>query len=302
MQAAQTVGKQCSGCGARVEFPEGNVSIACSYCGSPLVDDERAASAIDQVAPFRIEKSVAQTKLREFLAGKIWAPAQLRRLRMDARGLRGVLVPFWVYAGVVRSEYDARIGIYWYRTETYTDSQGKTRTRTVRETEWFSLDGSAARRVQDHLVSASTGLSEPEANALEPFDLGWARDFDPRLVSGFEAELPSVDRARANQVAVEELRDREAARIQSGLLPGDTQSLNHISSAVDVERCQIVLLPVWMSSFKHRGEAHRLLVNGQTGAVIGQVPKSPLKIVLAVLAVVLLISIPIFLYSLGVFG
>jgi hypothetical protein len=272
--------------------------MACSYCGSPLVDDARAEQAIDQVAPFRVEKSVAQTKLREFLAGKFWAPSALRKLRVDARGLRGVLVPFWVYAGVVRSEYASRIGIYWYRTETYTDSKGKTRTRTVRETEWFSLDGTAARRVQDHLVSASTGLSEAEANALEPFDLGWARDFDPRLVSGFEAELPSVDRGQANQTAAEELRDLEAARIQSSFLPGDVHTVKQISSAVDIERCQIVLLPVWMSSFKHKGAVHRLLVNGQTGEVIGQVPKSVAKIALAVLGAVALIGVAFLIYLL----
>ncbi len=302
VQAAQAVGKRCSGCGARVEFPAGAVSISCSYCSSPLVDDQRAESVIDKVAPFRVEQSVAQTKLGEFLSGKIWAPAQLRRLRFDPRRLRGVLVPFWVYAGVVRSEYASRIGIHWYRTETYTDSEGKTRTRQVQETEWFSLDGSAACRVADHLVSASTGLSEPEANALEPFDLGWARPFDPRLVSGFEAELPSVDRARANQVAVEELRDREAVRIQAEVLPGDVRRLSHVSSEVTVERCEIVLMPVWMSSFKHKGRVHRLLVNGQNGRVIGQVPKSPLKIAAAVVGALVLIAIPIVLWKLGVFG
>jgi hypothetical protein len=267
-----------------------------------LVDDQQAAVKIDKVAPFRIEKSVAQAKLGEFLSGKIWAPSELRRLRVNPRGLRGVLVPFWVYAGVVRSEYDSRIGIYWYRTETYTDSEGKTRTRQVRETEWFSLSGSAARRVADHLVSASTGLSEPESNALEPFDLGWARVFDARLVSGWEAELPSVDRDRANQVAVQELRDSEAARIRSQFLPGDVKQVSSISSEVSVESCEIVLLPVWMSAYNHKGKAYRLLVNGQTGEVIGQVPKSVWKIVGVVLTVVALIATVYLLLSLGVFG
>jgi hypothetical protein len=60
-----------------------------------------------------------------------------------------------------------------------------------------------------------------------------------------------------------------------------------------------------MSSFEHKGEVHRLLVNGQTGEVIGQVPKSGWKIALAVLGVLAVIGIAIVLYSLlgaGVFG
>lgn len=274
--------------------------MKCSYCASPLVDDQAAALQIDKVAPFRIERSVAQTKLGEFLAGKFWAPSELRRLRVDDRGIRGVLVPFWVYSGIVRSDYSSRIGIYWYRTETYTDSEGKTRTRQVRETEWFTLDGSAARRFADHLVSASGGLSEPESNALEPFDLGWARDFDARLVSGWEAELPSVDRVQANHVAVTELRDLEASRIQGSFLPGDVNQVSHIASEVDVEGCEIVLLPVWMSSFRHKDQVYRLLVNGQNGHVIGQVPRSWFKIVGAILGVIALIALVYLVLSLGV--
>jgi hypothetical protein len=283
-------------------MPPGELSTSCSYCGSPLVDDATAATVIDRVAPFRIERSVAQTRLREYLAGRFWAPSALRRLRVDARNLRGVLVPFFAYAGVVRSEYDARIGIYWYRTESYTDAQGKRRTRTVRETEWFPLSGSAARRVQDHLVSASSGLPEAEANALEPFDLGWARPFDARFVSGFQAELPSIDRAQADGVAAAELRDVEAARLERAFLPGDERSVGSISSRFSIEGCQAVALPVWMSTYTHAGKVYRLLVNGQTGLVTGPVPRSAAKIALAVVLGLLALAVPILLWKLGVSG
>jgi hypothetical protein len=213
-----------------------------------------------------------------------------------------VFVPFRVYAGVVRSRYAARIGIYWYRRETYTDSQGKTRTRTVRETEWFGLEGSAARAVEDHLVSASTGLPEAEANALEPFDLGWACAFDSRLIAGWECELPSVEREHANRIAAAELRDAEADRIEGSLLPGDRKNVEQIASEVEVDRCDITLLPVWMAAFEHRGRRFRLLVNGQTGACVGSVPRSAVKIAVAVILALVLVAVPVVLRLVGVLG
>ena len=41
---------------------------------------------------------------------------------------------------------------------------------------------------------------------------------------------------------------------------------------------ELVLLPVWIATFRHREEVWRLLVNGQTGEVVGQAPRDPKKI------------------------
>ncbi|MFV8754296.1 hypothetical protein ACNOYE_27440 [Nannocystaceae bacterium ST9] len=284
--------RQCTGCGAVVEFAGALVSIRCGYCDSPLVDEARATGRVDAVVPFRIPQRGALDRLRTYLDGKRWAPRELQRLRVDGHGLRGVLVPFWAYEGVVRSEYRSKVGIHWYRTETYTDSEGKTQTRTVTETEWFELGGSAARQVTDHLVTASVGLAESEANEIEPFDLGWAQPFDARLLAGYEAELPSVATRDADSMAAVELRDLEAARITHTLLPGDVNQLSSIRSRVEISARKLLLLPIWIATYHHgQGDSAivlRLLVNGQTGEVVGDVPVSRWKIAAVVLAGLLL--------------
>ncbi|NVB42865.1 hypothetical protein G6O69_33905 [Pseudenhygromyxa sp. WMMC2535] len=282
--------RQCTGCGATVELTGVGLSATCGYCGAPMVDESRATAAIDAIVPFRVPKPGALDRLRTYLAGHRWAPRELHDLRVDGRGLRGMLVPFWVYEGVVRSQYQARVGVDWYRTVT-THINGKTQTQRKRETEWFTLTGSAARQIEDHLVSASVGLSEPESNALEPFDLGWARDFDPRMLSGLEAELPSVATVNADQTATVELRDAERQRLPAQLLPGDHNRVEQIASQIEIRARRLVLLPVWIASYEHRDVQLRLLVNGQTGEVVGVVPKSKLKIALAVLAGVVVVGL-----------
>jgi hypothetical protein len=274
--------RHCTGCGATVVFDGPALSIACSYCDSPMVDEGRASAAIDAVVPFQIPKRGAIERLRMYLEGRRFAPTELRRLRVHGRGLRGVLVPFWVYEGVVRSEYRAQIGVDWYRRETYEDRDGKTRTREVRETEWFPLSGTAARQIEDHVVSASVGLPAHEANPLEPFDLGRATRFDPRLLSGFEAELASVASGDAERIAIAELRDAEGARIQRELLPGDRNRLDWIASEVEIRARKLVLLPVWIANYRHGDVVLRLLVNGQTGEVVGRVPVARRKVALVV--------------------
>ena len=233
----QTSVKQCTSCGATAEFPAGAISATCSYCAAPLVDGERGEMAVDRVAPFRITRPVAQEKLKQHLRGKFWAPTSIRRGVLQDHRLRGVLVPFFAYNGIAHSQYAARVGMYYYRTETYRDSNGKTRTRMKRETEWFSHQASAVNRLQDHLVSASKGLPEQESNDLEPFDLGHALSFDRSLLAGWEAELPNIDFARADHVARQEVTQLEAARIEQRLLfPGDTGSVSSVNTNISIEK------------------------------------------------------------------
>lgn len=291
MSSAATTIHHCTGCGARVVFEGAALSGACSYCDSPMVDEERALPSFDAVAPFRVPQRGALERLRTYLDGRRLAPAALRSARLHTRGLRGVLVPFWVYEGVVRSEYRAKIGLHWYRTETYTDKQGNRQTREVRETEWFPLRGSAARQVEDHVVSASVGLPEHEAVALAPFDLGWSSPFDPRLLSGFEAELPTIAETEAQRTAIEELREAEAARILSELLPGDVNRVDAIDSRIEVASRRLVLLPVWVATHRQGDVVLRLLVNGQTGKVVGRVPVSKAKVAALVLASLLVVGL-----------
>lgn len=291
--------RHCTGCGANVAFEGPTLSITCGYCDSPLVDERRAAAAIDAVVPFQIPKRGAVERVRAHLEGHRWAPSELRRLRVHGRGFRGVLVPFWIYEGVIRSEYRARIGIDWTRHETVHE-HGEVHTRDVRETEWFSLTGTAARRIEDHRVSASVGLPAREADLLDSFDLGRATGFDPRLLSGFEAELASVTTADGDRLAIATLREAEGPRLQRELLPGDRNRLDRITSEIELHRRKLVLLPIWIATYRHGGAVLRLLVNGQTGEVAGRVPISTRRVVLTIaVALALVITVGLLVWWLG---
>jgi hypothetical protein len=283
--------RQCTQCGATIEMEARALSATCAYCNAPMVDEQKATARLDAVAPFRVTREIAVSKLQDFLRGKFWAPGVVKRLAVHGRELRGVLVPHWVLDGVVRSSYDARVGIHWHRTETYTDDKGNQRTRTTRETEWFPLSGTAARQVESHVVSASVGLAESESNALEPFDLGWATPIDGRLLSGFEAEVPSIAREQALVTAREELRRIEAQRILATLLPGDENHVERIHNQVEIQRCRAVLLPVWIAVYPYKNATRRLVVNGQTGRCAGDVPVSAAKVTMSVLLGLLVIAV-----------
>lgn len=274
--------RRCSVCGAAVELAAAARTATCAFCDSALVDDDgsTAVEPVDRVVPFAVPRARAAALLGAYLAGHWFAPEALRRAARPDE-LRDVLVPFWVFDAVARTTFDTSIGIDWYRTQTYTvivNGKAQTRVRTVRETEWFPLSGSHVRQWTDHLVSASRGLAEREANALEPYDLGRSRPYADALVAGVTAEHPTVPRAEAEPLARKELAALERRVIAAGHLPGNHHRGFTSQTTCALEPPRLCLLPVWIASVGGPAGPVRLLVNGQTGEVVGAVPRSWRKI------------------------
>lgn len=291
-EPGSTVVRRCSACGASVALPASVRSTRCAFCDSALVDaalDE--TEPVDKVVGFSVDKAQAASRLRAFLAAKWFAPESVRRAS-DPDELHDVLVPFYCFDAVARSSFSARIGVYWYRTETYTvreNGKSVTKTRRVRETEWFPLEGSHGRQWFDHLVSASRGLPEAEANQLEPFDLGAALPYAPALVAGLAAERATVPKREAEATARAELARLEQQVIASGHLPGDTYADLRSSTSSVLDPPELVLLPVWIAVVRGPKGPIRLSVNGQTGEVVGQnLPTSWVKVA-ALVALILFV-------------
>ncbi len=279
LESAETRLVQCPQCGAQVELPPTRISTECAFCESPLVEATAEKLDIDRVAPFDLNAEQAGNRLRSELSSRWMAPEEVRK-KGKAEDVEGVFLPFWAYDAVARSNYSVDIGIHWYETETYTttDSKGKivTRTRVVQRTEWHASEGSHVGDYRDQLVSASRGLPEDEANQLEPFDLGLCQSYDEALIAGWPAERPSVTDARADATARAEFTEREGREI-SAFLPGDEQRGLQWGTELEMGEIELFLLPVWIARYKHKGEVFRLLVNGQTGEVVGETPTSGTK-------------------------
>lgn len=277
----------CPQCSALVEMPPDRLSTSCPYCRTPLVAAQvESLARPDLVAPFVVTRAQASGRLAQHLKARFWAPERIRREIVPEK-VEGLLLPFWVHAGVARSAWTARVGVHYWRT---VRSGGKTRQQ--RETEWFSVSGTHVAQFEGQLVSASKGLPEAEANELEPFDLSLARPHESALVAGWIAELPTIPREQAEPVARQELRAAQQQAIQR-FIPADVVSEVNSNTELDDVSVRLALLPAWIATYRMPGAVLRLLVNGQTGEVIGKVPVSRVKVAVAIS---LAVGIPLLAY------
>ena len=73
--------------------------------------------------------------------------------------------------------------------------------------------------------------------------------------------------------------------------PAPINRVDAIDSRIEVASRRLVLLPVWVATYRQGDLVLRLLVNGQTGKVVGRVPVSKAKVAGLVLALLLVVGL-----------
>lgn len=284
---------ECAECGATLQLGRYRTAV-CPYCACPTVVERPATPDRPRpvfVVPFTVPRERAQAAVRSWLARRRLVHRSFARARVE--DIRGIYLPAGLYSAVVSADYAAEIGEHYTVVETYTTTvNGKTvtRTRTRTKTEWRSLSGRHAAYATDVLVTASRGLPNHELAQVEPFDLRALRRYDPALVSGWLVEEPSLDLEQCTELARDEATAEEHERL-SAFLPGDSHRDVRAQVSVREETIDPVLVPVWVLAVRPRAaEAPlRVVINGQSGEVVGPEKISPVKILLWVLAAAALV-------------
>ncbi len=293
-QRAQGTGPlSCRNCGATITTELDRRSYVCPFCDSAHVVELPEAlsgrTSPEFIVPFAVTRDQALAKFNHWMRQNSWLrPGDLAVAHVRDK-LQGVYLPFWSFAMLAESKWQASIGEYWYRTETYTttDSKGRTvtRTRRVRETEWWPLSGRHHRYYSGYLVSSSRGLTQQDATGIMPFQLAALKRFAPQFLAGWMCEEYSLEEDQARAICEAEFRRRAQSDI-ADFLPGDTYSGLKAQVRLSKLSEDLILLPIYVLTYKYEEKTYRFLVNGQTGKTSGDKPWSIPRISLLVGVVV----------------
>jgi len=293
---------RCGSCGAEVAVDKDQRSYTCPFCDSTYVveftPEESGRQRPEFVIGFAITRERASGLFRRWIKENAWfRPGDLKGARIEEK-LRGVYLPFWSFSVLARGTWSASIGEYWYRTETYTTTQnGKTvtRTRRVRHTEWWPLGGKHQRYYSQYLVSGSRGLAQREADRVKPFHLAALKRYAPRFLAGWLSEEYTVGRDQALATCKGEFQRREQQGV-AAFLPGDTYRDLRVEVRFSDVNSDLILLPVYLLSYRYGDKLYRFLLNGQTGKYAGDKPVSWKRIAAAVAGVLIAVGITVALW------
>lgn len=273
---------RCQHCQAISTFTTAQQGKACDFCGSTaLVEFEETGDIIrpESLLPFDVSEPAARDKLRSWYKSRFWAPNNLGGKALTDT-VKGVYLPYWTFDAEVSARYTADGG------EFYQNQKGE------RQVRWFPVSGHVRHFFDDTLVCGSRGVHPRLIEAVEPFPTTSERlkPYDPGYLSGWTVERYQLDLVAAAQRG----RERMVAAIRQMCaqdIHADTHRNLQVAPSFDRQTFKHVLLPIWLVGYRYGARDYQVVVNGATGQVAGVYPKSWVKIALAAIAALVLITI-----------
>ncbi len=269
----------CHSCGAELIYDVLQVSEVCPYCGSNQVME---AADVDTLAPggvvpFKIALKEAGEKFKAWIRRKLFCPRAAKK-SATPESFKGVYLPYWTFDAFTASAYSARYG------RDRIVRVGRDKTRVV--TDWYSTSGTFDYFFNDELVRGTRRYDTKVMEKIEPFETEENKVYQPEYLAGFVSERYSVgiregwEEAKTSITAqLRTLIDREIrVRHHADKVAGLRVSTNYSGLTY-----KYLMLPLWLSSFKYKEKIFQFMVNGQTGEVGGKAPVSALRVIIAVI-------------------
>jgi predicted RNA-binding Zn-ribbon protein involved in translation (DUF1610 family) len=288
---------KCQSCQAITVFDPDRAAQRCDFCGSAAiipVDQQTRPIRPDSLLEFKIAETQVRDSIRQWYGARWFAPNNLgTRALTDT--VHGIYIPYWTFDAQVSADWTAMAGDYYYVTESYTDSQGRSQTRQVRKVRWYPASGHVDHFFDDELVPATKGVETNLLRSVEPFpttsDL---KPYDPGFLSGWVVEQYQIDLVAAAQNA-RTIMETKTRQLCDKEVPGDTHKDLQVDANFSGQTFKHVLVPVWLLAYTYGSKNYQVLINGYTGAIAGRYPKSAIKIALLVLFILTIIGLIVWL-------
>jgi hypothetical protein len=267
---------RCQHCQAISVFSAVQQGKACDFCGSSaLVPFEETGDIIrpETLLPFAVDEPGARERVRQWYGSRWWAPNNLNQKALTDT-LHGVYLPYWTFDAQVDARYTAEAGTY------YQDDDDE------RQTSWRRVAGEIGHFFDDTLVCGSRGVQPQLMRQVEPFPTTTERlkPYDPGYLSGWTVERYQLDLVGAAEQGRQRMLDG-IRELCSQDIRADTQRNLKVDAQFSGQTFKHLLLPIWLVGYQYGARNFQVVINGATGQVAGEYPKSWVKIGLAIVAV-----------------
>ena len=269
----------CNSCGAELAYNGVEASSFCAYCGQSTVVLERVEECLkpDYILPFKITQEQAEKTIRKKLSSGFFVPKEIKKFTVDR--LYGIYIPYWFY------------DIYYGDEQFWRYKEGKAErfVRSVSET-----------RCRNLTIDASENLSNESSECLEPYDTGELVEFDPSYLSGFYSDRYDSGHEKTDAIAIERARklfDKEVKdKLEYKMIDAELE-LDYSDPVYRIIGVKYAFLPAWFLTFRNEEKPYTIMVNGQTGKMVGSVPYDKKKTSIIFILLSLVASSPFLLFA-----
>lgn len=246
----------CIHCGAEVITSDTEVSTFCVYCGNPAIVFSRISQEYrpDGLIPFKITREQACSNISSKFFKNPLVPNEVKS-KLSTDNIRGIYIPYWIFnANYTEADY----------------LSGEVGSGKSKSTHYFSRAGDV--ELTNVPVDGSKILDDDASCKLEPFYLEEAKDFDEDYLNGFYSNMSDLTYFDLKNSAAERCHKLFADEIMHSVNAKNVKIIDFIRWIDILDDPLYMMMPVWFFTFKYKEKPYTILVNGQTGKVIGTMP------------------------------
>ena len=117
-------------------------------------------------------------------------------------------------------------------------------------------------------------------------------NFDSRYLSGYNSEIFKISMRQGYEEAKVKMENEIYNTISSDVLRRyDRVRDIRYSVYWSDEYYRFLLLPVYSMSYSFNGKSYQIIINGENGKIVGEYPKSAVKITIAVILAVIALGL-----------
>ena len=280
--ATQSKVFKCSSCGSNIVLNALEVSATCPYCNSPCVIDQSVDIGLkpDYIIPFKFSTEQVKELYKKGMRKKWFIPNVFKKSPpMDQ--IKGIYIPTFAFDAHSESDYDGTLA----EDYTTTDSEG----RSHRHTRHFDISGHIALNHKDVMVETSTHIDQRRFDALKPFNTAEGVEYKPQFILGYSVEHYDKSLADCKTMADNIMEKIIKNTVLSRYTYDRVDSYNQ-KTQFSNEKYAYYIVPTYRFNYKYKNKDYTTFMNGQTGKVGMGVPKSPVKITLFVLMILLILG------------
>ena len=319
---------KCKNCGGEQTLPANLFASACTFCGTPITSQSYAQRLIKpkSLVPFKVTKLQAQDKWRAWIRGLWLAPGALKKYAQSDGGIKGVYVPYWTFDAQTYTRYAGQRGDDHSESYNTTNDKGESVTETRTRTDWTNVSGNVSFFHDDVLVPGSNSFAVTDtgravetrralrqaggtallnvvgavtsqfADGLRSWNTEELVPYQEEYITGFQAEAYQVDLKTAF-VAAKKSIDGKVEQLVCADIGGDHQRITLLNTQYSHLTFKHILLPMWVSAYLYGGKTYKFAVNGQTGEVQGESPKSGWKIFFLVCGILIALFVVLAIFG-----
>ena len=272
----------CKNCGAKLEIKNREITKTCPYCSSNFVLDKSEIVGLkpNNIIPFAFSKEKAIEYYKKNVKHKWFLPNKFKK-NPNIDHVNGTYISCFSFDSDTSSKYSGALSIN--HTE-FRDGKSYTRTETR------FIKGTKDLNFKNFLVESSALTNQVAFDEIKPFiiDDDSCFEYNENFLRGYEVESYDNSLQNCKNISEQLMKVEIKNNILSKYSYSYVQYFN-LTTTFENNKFSYILLPIYFINFNYKNKNYKTYLNGQTGKIGNDLPKSKVKITFAVLLGILFV-------------